>query len=66
MLIMNIYKVILKDGHKFYVESFESYEKIFNRYLRRYGKDLACVLKEYLFNSIEEVRVNNFDGGLQK
>lgn len=53
---MNIYMVILKDGHKFYVESFESYEKIFNRYLKRYGKNLACVLKEYLFKSIEDIK----------
>lgn len=53
---MNVYKVILKDGRKFYVESFESYERIFNRYLRRYGDNLACVLKEYGVNSIEDIK----------
>lgn len=53
---MNIYMVILNDGRKFYVESYESYERIFNRYLKRYGDNLACVLKEYLFNSIEDIK----------
>jgi len=56
VIIMNIYMVILRDGHKFYVESFESYEKIFNRYLKRYGNNLACVLKEYLYNTIEDIK----------
>lgn len=53
---MNIYIVILKDGRKFYVESFESYGRVFHRYMKRYGDNLACVLKDYLHNSIDEVK----------
>lgn len=60
---MNIYIIILCDGRKFYVESYESYEKIYNRYKKRYGDGLACVLREYLFTDINEIKkermVNN-------
>lgn len=53
---MNVYIIVLKDGKKFYVESFENYIMIFNRYLKRYGDNLACVLKEFGYNSIEEIK----------
>jgi len=53
---MNVYKVVLKDGKKFYIESFEDYIKVFNRYLKRYGDNLACVLKEYGVSSIEDIK----------
>ena len=53
---MNIYLVILKNGKRFYVESFENYNNIFHRYLKRYGNDLACVIKEIGYNSIEEIK----------
>lgn len=52
---MNIYIVVLKSGKKFYVESYQDYMTVFERYHRRYGDDLACVIKEYCYESIEEV-----------
>ena len=61
---MNIYIIILKDGKKFYVESFEDYQIIFKRYLKRYGNNLSCVLKEYCANSIEEIK--RMKGGIRK
>jgi len=53
---MNIYMVVLKSGHKFYVESYQSYDKIFSRYYQRYGDNLACVIKEYLYDSIDDIK----------
>ena len=53
---MNIYIVILKNGKRFYVESYQDYISVYNRYLKRYGNDLACVLKDYFHDSIEEIK----------
>lgn len=53
---MSVYIIVLKDGKKFYLESYEGYERIFERYLKRYRDKLACVLKEYGFNSVEDIK----------
>lgn len=52
---MNIYLVVLKSGKRFYVESYQDYMKVFHRYYQRYGDDLSCVIKDFCYDSIEEV-----------
>lgn len=52
----NIYLVITTDGRKFFVESYEDYQRIFTRYKKRFGDNLACVLKMYIYNSIDEIK----------
>lgn len=53
---MNIYIVYLRDGRKFCLESYENYQKVFNRYFKRYGDNLACVIKDYLQKSIKDIK----------
>lgn len=53
---MNIYLVVLKSGKKFYTESYQDYITVYNRYFKRYGDDLACVIKEYLYTSIADIK----------
>lgn len=52
---MNVYLVVLGSGKRFYVESYQDYIKVFNRYYQRYGDELACVIKDFCHDSIQEV-----------
>jgi uncharacterized protein YcgL (UPF0745 family) len=55
-MMMKVYKVVLKSGRKFYVESYEDYQRIFSRYCKRYGQELAAVYQEYGISSIEDIK----------
>jgi hypothetical protein len=56
VIMTKFYKIVLKDGRKYWKESARDYMAIWKEALKKHGDNLACVLEEYGVTSVEDLK----------